>query len=318
MAEISVVCPVFNAEKYLHRCVDSVLSQSFRDFELLLVDDGSEDAGGRICDEYAQADTRVKVIHKANGGVSSARQAGMDAATGRYFIHIDPDDWIDPDLLVRMHDTAVSENADVVCCDMLAVFSSAAVLLRQCHLGYSQRRIAEAVASGEMSHSLCNKLILRSVYDSYGLFFPQEVSTGEDAVVCDTMFIKRVKCAFCEGVYYHYDRVSGQNSLTRTNFEKSLDSIKRCVGLLENVDGDKKIRALSVRKMKDMAKMKAFYFLPFKEFRDLYKEINLDYFFRNILKVRKREAYVALALLVRSNKAAFALFRKLKSVGGRT
>ena len=167
MAEISVVCPVFNAEKYLHRCVDSVLSQSFRDFELLLVDDGCEDAGGRICDEYAQADTRVKVIHKANGGVSSARQAGMDAATGRYFIHIDPDDWIDPDLLVRMHDTAVSENADVVCCDMLAVFSSAAVLLRQCHLGYSQRRIAEAVASGEMSHSLCNKLILRSVYDSY-------------------------------------------------------------------------------------------------------------------------------------------------------
>ena len=175
MAEISVVCPVFNAEKYLRRCVDSVLSQSFCDFELLLVDDGSEDGGGQICDEYASADARVKVIHKRNGGVSSARQAGMDAATGRYFIHIDPDDWIDSELLEKMHDTAVDENADVVCCDMLAVFSNAVVLLRQCHPGYSQRRIAEAVASGEMSHSLCNKLILRSAYDRYGLSFPLQV-----------------------------------------------------------------------------------------------------------------------------------------------
>lgn len=318
MPEISIICPVYNAMMYLHRCVDRVLSQTYTDFEFILVDDGSSDGSGNLCDEYAAKDARVRVIHKENGGVSSARQAGMDFVTGKYFIHIDPDDWIDIDFLERMHDVILKSDADVACCDICMVFEKTRVVLRQCHPDYPQRRIAEAVASGEMSHSLCNKLVRKSVYDDYGLFFPEEVSTGEDALVCDAMFIRGVKCVFCDGVYYYYDRVSGQNSLTRSNYQKSLDSIRICVDRLENIPGNAHVRELSVRKMKEMAKMKAFYFMPFKEFRDLYKEINLSYFFKNILKYRKREGYIALALLLHSNKLAYSLFLKLKSVAGKT
>lgn len=90
---ISVVVPVYNTEKYLHRCVDSILAQTFTDFELLLIDDGSQDESGNICDSYACLDSRVRVFHKTNGGVSSARNLGLDKARGEWVTFCDSDDW---------------------------------------------------------------------------------------------------------------------------------------------------------------------------------------------------------------------------------
>lgn len=97
---VSIIVPVYNAEKYLNRCIDSILSQTMTDFELILIDDGSKDESGRICDEYAAKDARVRVIHKPNGGVSSARNLGIDHAKGKYIIFIDSDDyWLLPNCL---------------------------------------------------------------------------------------------------------------------------------------------------------------------------------------------------------------------------
>ena len=96
---ISVIVPVYKVEKYLHRCIDSVLAQTFTDFELILVDDGSPDNCGKICDEYAEKDERIHVIHKENGGLSSARNAGLDIATGDYIVFIDSDDYVENCLL---------------------------------------------------------------------------------------------------------------------------------------------------------------------------------------------------------------------------
>ena len=93
---ISIIVPVYNTEKYLHRCVDSILNQTFTDFELILVDDGSTDRSGEICDEYAKNDKRINVIHKSNGGLSDARNAGLDIAKGEYISFIDGDDYIHP------------------------------------------------------------------------------------------------------------------------------------------------------------------------------------------------------------------------------
>ena len=94
--KISVIVPVFNVEKYLHRCVNSILSQSFTDFELLLIDDGSTDNSGHICDEYAKIDKRVKVFHKKNGGVSAARNIGIKNSVGTYILFVDSDDYLSP------------------------------------------------------------------------------------------------------------------------------------------------------------------------------------------------------------------------------
>lgn len=101
---LSIIIPVYNSEKFLHRCVNSVLNQSFQNWELILVDDGSYDTSGKICDEFAQYDERIKVIHKSNGGVSSARNIGLDLATGEYIMFVDSDDWLEPDLCQKLFD----------------------------------------------------------------------------------------------------------------------------------------------------------------------------------------------------------------------
>ena len=95
MPEISIIVPVYKVEKYLNRCIDSILAQSFPDFELILVDDGSPDKSGKICDDYAAKDSRVKVIHKENAGVSAARNSGLAMSSGSYIMFCDSDDFVD-------------------------------------------------------------------------------------------------------------------------------------------------------------------------------------------------------------------------------
>ena len=101
MPTVSVIVPIYKVQPYIRRCIDSVMMQTYGDFELLLVDDGSPDDCGRICDEYAEKDNRIRVIHKKNGGLSDARNAGLDAATGEYIYFLDGDDCILPDLLEK-------------------------------------------------------------------------------------------------------------------------------------------------------------------------------------------------------------------------
>ena len=119
MPEVSFIMPIYGVEKYLNQCIDSVLAQTFSDFELILVDDGSPDRCGEICDEYAKKDSRVKVIHKENGGVSLARNTGVEAAVGNWAYIIDSDDWLESDALEKMYNAAIEHNADCVMSDVL-------------------------------------------------------------------------------------------------------------------------------------------------------------------------------------------------------
>ena len=124
MAEVSIIVPVYQVEKYIRQCVDSILAQTFTDFELILVDDGSKDGSGQICDEYAAMDRRVKVIHKENGGLSDARNRGMDQAAGNYFMFIDSDDYIAPTMLECLYKNILIEDADLAICNFLYLFEN--------------------------------------------------------------------------------------------------------------------------------------------------------------------------------------------------
>ena len=119
MVLISIIVPVYNVEPYLTKCVDSILNQTFQDFELILVDDGSPDRCGKMCDEYAKKDARVIVIHKENGGLSDARNAGiayaLEKSESKYLCFFDSDDFVKPDLLERCHNIAAKYEADIVC-----------------------------------------------------------------------------------------------------------------------------------------------------------------------------------------------------------
>ncbi|MGL5150607.1 MAG: glycosyltransferase family 2 protein [Clostridium sp.] len=111
--EISIIVPVYKVEKYLRRCIDSILAQTFKNFELILIDDGSPDNCGKICDEYAEEDERVVVIHKENGGQSSARNLGLDIAKGKYIGFVDSDDWIEPDMYETLYNLILKSNKDI-------------------------------------------------------------------------------------------------------------------------------------------------------------------------------------------------------------
>ena len=122
MSAISVIIPVYNVEKYLNACIESVLSQSFNDYEIILVDDGSTDNSGALCDEFAAKYDSISVIHQENKGLGGARNTGIDAAKGSYILFLDSDDTIDPDCLKICYEKAEKHNCDMVAFKQQALF----------------------------------------------------------------------------------------------------------------------------------------------------------------------------------------------------
>ena len=115
---VSVVVPIFGIDRYLGICIESILDQTYKNLEIILVDDGSKDRCSEICDLYARKDSRIKVIHKANGGLVSARKAGLETATGEYVGYVDGDDWIDPNFYASMAETILEYDSDIVVAGM--------------------------------------------------------------------------------------------------------------------------------------------------------------------------------------------------------
>ena len=120
---ISVIVPVYNVEKYLPKCIDSIINQTYTDLEILLIDDGSTDNSGKICDNYAKKDKRIKVIHKKNGGLSDARNTGLNICTGDYISFIDSDDYIEPDMYDKMINTAIANDIDIISCNYNHIYN---------------------------------------------------------------------------------------------------------------------------------------------------------------------------------------------------
>lgn len=126
--KISVIVPIYKVEDYLHRCVDSIINQTYTNLEIILVDDGSPDNCPMICDEYAKKDSRIRVVHKKNGGLSDARNAGIDIATGEYIMFIDSDDFVDIEMMESMMKNMIDNNVDMVVCNIKYVYEDREVV----------------------------------------------------------------------------------------------------------------------------------------------------------------------------------------------
>ena len=212
--KVSVIVPVYKAEKYLRKCVDSILAQTFRDFEVLLVDDGSPDRSGAICDEYARKDPRVRVIHKENGGVSSARQRGLDDARGEYTIHADPDDWVEPNMLEELYAKAKAEDADMVICDYYLNSSRGQRYVKQQPSSLDHETVLRDLFQ-RLTGSLCNKLIKRACYKGNEIKFPK-TDLGEDLYVISAILLKeKVSVCYIPLAYYHYEQELNENTISR-------------------------------------------------------------------------------------------------------
>lgn len=213
--KVSVIVPVYKAEKYLHRCVDSILAQTFTDFELLLVDDGSPDHSGAICDQYAAADPRVRVFHKPNGGVSSARQCGLDNAQGEYTIHADPDDWVEPDMLQELYAEARRTNADMVICDFFVNTKRREIVVKQQPSAVDSETVLNELF--QQLHGSCwNKLVKRACYNTGNVKFPVGLNYCEDLFVNACLLLQPLKVSYIGRAFYHYDQYTNTNSIVNT------------------------------------------------------------------------------------------------------
>ena len=148
MPTISVIVPVYKVEPYIRKCVDSILGQTFSDIQVILVDDGSPDQCGKICDEYAKQDNRVEVIHKENGGLSDARNAGIPYAKGEYIIFLDSDDYIENDMFEYMYTRIKDSGADMATCAYMKCIKTESRHKRKRWILSAQEKRLFAVSSG--------------------------------------------------------------------------------------------------------------------------------------------------------------------------
>lgn len=212
--KISVIVPVYKAEKYIHKCVDTLLAQTFQDYEILLIDDGSPDNSGHICDKYAEADSRINVFHKDNGGVSSARQCGLDNAQGEYIIHADPDDWVEHDMLECLYTAASQDGADMVLCDYYWDKGETSKLIEQKPSALDAKSVLNDLFN-HLHGSVCNKLIRTECCRRNNISFPRGIDLYEDLIFNIELLKTDIKISYINQAFYHYVQNVNDNSLTR-------------------------------------------------------------------------------------------------------
>lgn len=204
---ISVIVPIYKAEKFLHRCIDSLLMQTFKDFELLLIDDGSPDQSGALCEEYAQKDCRVKVFHKENGGVGSSRQLGLENAQGEYLIYVDSDDWVELTYLEDLYVKAKENKADIVFCDFNRVYANR-VQVECVNPPQNSQDCIIAMLYGRLHAALWNKLIRRDLYKQHDIQFIPGLNIMEDLAVLVRLAYFAQHFAYVDKKLYNYNKMN--------------------------------------------------------------------------------------------------------------
>lgn len=248
---ITVVVPVYNIEKCIDRCVNSILAQSFQNFELLLVDDGCTDSSGTICDHYAEKDSRVKVFHKPNGGVSSARNKGIEEAHGEYICFIDSDDWVDNDYL-KIYMDANPEKYDVVLQSFFFEYENTGLCIPQILpekeiLKASELEFFLEYTDGVHNGFLWHRLFHTNVIKKYNIRFPENVSYAEDGIFFLNYISKVSTCYITDRAGYHYfirkNSLTGQGKkLSKDIYTFLLDNyIKWTTEIFENDKPDKRV-----------------------------------------------------------------------------
>ena len=216
---ISIIVPIYKAEKYLRKCIDGILQQSFTDFQLILVDDGSPDKSGEICDEYASKDSRIEVIHKRNGGLTSARKCGVEHAKGKYSIQIDPDDWVETSLLEDLYQKAIKEDADMVICDFWEHCDGNTVYSKQEPKSLEHTEVMKEMFS-TLKGTMWNKLIRTSCYKQCNIQFYEDLVLIEDLFLMFQFLLHPLKVAYVPKALHHYERNTNPNSLTMAHGER--------------------------------------------------------------------------------------------------
>ena len=231
--EISILVPIYNVEKYLSRCIESVLSQDFTDYELILVDDGSPDKSGYICDEYAKKyPDRIKVIHKKNGGLISARYCGVKEATGNYYIFLDSDDTLKPQAISTLYEYIKSGGYDIVRGMAVKVdMNGKEYPLEKYNISKGEisgkGKFSEALYKGEVAPYLWGSIYRASLFNDevYQTTIKKKINVGEDWVTNMIISLKVEKCLIVSDIVYNYYNNSSSYMSSYVMSNEYLDKI---------------------------------------------------------------------------------------------
>ena len=215
MIKVSVTVPVYNAEPYLRQCLDSLAAQTLCEVEFILVDDGSTDGSGAVCDEYAARDARFRVFHQPNGGSASARQTGLDHVQGEYYTVCDSDDWVEPTMYEELYNKAVADDADIVVSDLMYNYSDGSTRVIPGNKGPMRYDLyLRNVISGAVGGNTCGKLLRTSILRKYKIAYEPGVNLGEDVFFLLKVVYHPVRLSYIPKAFYHYRRRLGENSYT--------------------------------------------------------------------------------------------------------
>lgn len=235
--EISIIVPVYNVEEYLQRCVESILAQTFDDFEIILVDDGSTDSSSELCDAFKEKDSRIRVLHKRNGGLSDARNKGIEISYGKYITFVDSDDWVAEDFLEVLYGLIKDYSADLSMCghEVKKTFDYSRKKSRNI-IEYSQSeflKILFRVHSNRCEHYAWGKLYKREILDMkeqfpYKMYNEDVESTFKSVLKCKKIVETKYPCYF----YYYNEKGISHNTFGE-NFLSLLQVWNRIVELFE-------------------------------------------------------------------------------------
>lgn len=221
----------------MRKCLDSILAQTFEDYECLLIDDGSKDGSPAICDEYADKDSRFKSFHKPNGGLSDARNYGIERAKGDYTIFFDPDDWVDADCLKDLYAKALETDADMVMCDLYYNDPYRQSYCKQEPTTLDHNDVLKDLIVGKVYGFTVTKLLRRKLYQQYGLQYPVGMYGCEDQYTMCKLLKNDIKIAYLPKAYYHYMHY-GSNSQSRRYDENTYELDRKIVGLFVDLYSD--------------------------------------------------------------------------------
>lgn len=223
MPLISVIVPVYKTEIFLPRCVDSILTQSFIDFELLLINDGSPDNSEQLCNSYAKQDSRIRVFHKKNEGLSATREFGIIHARGEYIQFVDSDDWIESDMLSKMYKIIIQTKPDIIGCNFIEEYPKYSVYRRT----YYEHKDAffRDILSGNWG-VIWKLLVKKSLYIDNNIHFPTNIRVAEDYFATPQLLYYARKVVCIDEYFYHYIRYNTNSLINSITIEKTLDQIK--------------------------------------------------------------------------------------------
>ena len=255
---ISIIVPVYNAEKYLKKCVESIIQQSYQNIEIILVDDGSTDSSGDICDHLQGKDPRVKVIHKKNEGANAARKSGIKIAQGEYIGFVDSDDWINIDMYKYMHNAIIKNpKIDVVICAYIEVYENRNKYIPLTRNGFAEGNTLQSI-QGDMIYNgkffganingaLWNKLFRKDIIFKYVVESIDDLTIGEDSAILYPSILDSKAIYFLNGKGYYYYRIrEGSVSLSYKkdlfkNSKKWMRWMKKHCNAKENIEINKQI-----------------------------------------------------------------------------